>query len=121
MSKKLLMTASLMILLTSSANAQGQAKTRNKVVSIDHVVINVTDMERALAFYKRLGFELINEDGWRKGQGQVALKISDTQKLNIHKEESLSPQVKFQDTGANDNYSRAKATVAGNLDFCVVW
>ena len=43
----------------------------NKVKSFDHLVINVSDMERALAFYKRLGFTLINEDGWRKPRRHV--------------------------------------------------
>ena len=116
------MSMAVFVLLSWTANAQdGKAITGNKVKSIDHVVINVADMERALAFYKRLGFALINEDGWRKGRGQVALRIGENQKLNIHKEEVLSPQAKFQDTGANDKLSLAKVAVAGSLDFCVVW
>ena len=94
---------------------------QNKVKSIDHIVINVSDMERAIAFYKRIGFALINEDGWRKGQGQVAIKISDTQKINIHKEQELGPQLKPQATGREDRFSLALVPVVGGADFCVVW
>src|SRR5262244_3446005 len=81
--------ASIVVLaLWSLSSAMAQTKntaSTNKVKSFDHLVINVSDMERALAFYKRLGFTLINEDGWRRGQGQVSIKIGDNQKINIHK------------------------------------
>jgi catechol 2,3-dioxygenase-like lactoylglutathione lyase family enzyme len=76
----------------------------NKVKSFDHLVINVSDMERALAFYKRLGFTLINEDGWRKGQGQVSIKIGENQKINIHKQDVVGPQ---------NNHISAPRNVAG--------
>jgi catechol 2,3-dioxygenase-like lactoylglutathione lyase family enzyme len=105
----------LMFSLSESPGAQ------TKVKSIDHIVINVSDMERAIAFYKRIGFALINEDGWRKGQGQVAIKISETQKINIHKEQALGPQLKPQATGAEDRFSLALMPVVGGADFCVVW
>ena len=93
----------------------------NKVRGMDHLVINVTDMERALAFYKRLGFRLNNEDGWRRGEGQVSIQIGADQKINIHKEEPLGPRLKQAATGAGDQYSRALVPVAGNADFCLVW
>jgi hypothetical protein len=38
----------------------------NQVVSMDHLVINVVDMERVLAFYKRIGFTL-DKGEWRRG------------------------------------------------------
>ena len=95
--------------------------TGNKVRALDHLVINVTDMERALAFYKRLGFPLNNEDGWRRGQGQVSIQIGESQKINIHKEEALGPRLKEAATGAGDQFSRALVPVAGGADFCVVW
>src|SRR5262249_40867315 len=76
----------LAVWFSPSAMAQTRnTNSTNKVKSFDHLVINVSDMERALAFYKRLGFTLINEDGWRRGQGQVSIKIGDNQKINIHK------------------------------------
>jgi len=93
----------------------------NRVRALDHLVINVTDMERALSFYKRLGFALINEEGWRHGQGQVSIQIGENQKINIHKEESLGPQLKPQPTGAADQFRLALVPVAGGADFCVVW
>ena len=54
--------ASIVVLaLWSLPSATAQTKntaSTNKVKSFDHLVINVSDMERALAFYKRLGFTL---------------------------------------------------------------
>jgi catechol 2,3-dioxygenase-like lactoylglutathione lyase family enzyme len=115
--------ALIALLWTSSIQAQDpKAMAGNKVTSIDHVVINVIDIERALVFYKKLGFKINNEEGWRKGQGQVSVQIGEGQKLNIHKEEEMGPNSKFQVTsGPDDRFSRAKATVAGNADFCLVW
>ena len=121
MLQKLLMTMAVFVLLSWSPHAQdAKATTGNKVKSIDHVVINVADMERALAFYKRLGFTLRNEDGWRKtGRGMVALQINENQIFNIHQEDPLTP--KFHDTSADDQLGVAKVTVAGSLDFCLLW
>src|SRR5207253_8542409 len=82
MTKTVLYTAAIMLValalrFTPSSMAQTRNTARtNKVKSFDHLVINVSDMERALAFYKRLGFTLINEDGWRKGQGQVSMRAT---------------------------------------------
>lgn len=97
------------------------AVSRNRVRAIDHLVINVTDMERAISFYKRLGFALINEEGWRRGQGQVSIQIGANQKINLHKEQSLGPQLKPQAVGAGDQFRLALVPVAGGADFCVVW
>jgi len=103
------------------ARAQDTSAGRNKVQAMDHLVINVTDMERALSFYKRLGFALNNEEGWRRGQGQVSIQIGENQKINIHKEEGLGPQLKVQAVGAADQFRLALVPVAGGADFCVVW
>src|SRR5436309_15655480 len=81
----------LWLLPSAMAQTRNTAST-NKVRSFDHLVINVSDMARALAFYKRLGFTLINEDGWRKEQGQISIKIGDNQKFNMHKPDVLAPQ-----------------------------
>src|SRR5215510_5325041 len=89
----------LAVWFSPSAMAQTRnTNSTNKVESFDHLVINVSDMERALAFYKRLGFTLINEDGWRKGQGQVSIKIGENDKINL-----------------------AYIPLAGDADFCLVW
>jgi catechol 2,3-dioxygenase-like lactoylglutathione lyase family enzyme len=122
MHKTILFGILLYALWPSAAIAQDTtAASLNKVRGIDHLVINVTDMERALAFYKRLGFALINEEGWRRGQGQVSIRIGENQKINIHKEESLGAQLKSQAIGAADRFSLALVPVAGGADFCVVW
>src|SRR5437870_13150227 len=117
--------ASIVVMaLWLSASAIAQTKntaSTNKVKSFDHLVINVSDMERALAFYKRLGFTLINEDGWRKGQGQVSIKIGENEKINIHKQDVLGPQNKPQDIGLNDKFNLAYIPLAGDADFCLVW
>jgi catechol 2,3-dioxygenase-like lactoylglutathione lyase family enzyme len=39
-----------------------------KVVGLDHVVVNSSDIERALAWYgDTLGLELVNVEEWRRG------------------------------------------------------
>ena len=106
--------------IAQNTNAPSAAS-RNKVRAMDHLVINVTDMERAISFYKRVGFTLNNEEGWRRGQGQVSIQIGATQKINIHKEQSLGPQLKPQAVGAADQFRLALVPVAGGADFCVVW
>ncbi len=112
----------LALLLLPSAMAQTRnTSSTNKVKSFDHLVINVSDIERALTFYKRLGFTLINEDGWRKGQGQVSIKIGDNQKINIHKQDVVGPQNKPQDIGPNDKFNLAYIPLAGDADFALVW
>src|SRR5205809_7221605 len=114
--------ASIVVLaLWSLPSAMAQTKntaSTNKVKSFDHLVINVSDMERALAFYKRLGFTLINEDGWRRGQGQVSIKIGDNQKINIHKQEFLVPQNKMKDNGPIDKFYLTYISYAGDSVFC---
>jgi catechol 2,3-dioxygenase-like lactoylglutathione lyase family enzyme len=105
----------------NSNRAPSAIASANKVKSFDHLVINVSDMERALAFYKRLGFTLINEEGWRKGQGQVSIKIGENQKINIHKQDKVGPQNKPEDTGPSDKFNLAYIPLAGGADFCLVW
>jgi catechol 2,3-dioxygenase-like lactoylglutathione lyase family enzyme len=110
----------LWLLPSATAQTRNTAST-NKVKSFDHLVINVSDMERALAFYKRLGFTLINEDGWRRGQGQVSIKIGENQKINIHRQDVVGPQNKPEDIGPNDKFNLASIPLAGGADFCLVW
>src|SRR5262245_59407324 len=81
----------------------------------------MSDIERALAFYERLGFTLINEGGWRRGQRQVSIKIGENQKINIHKQDVVGSQTSRQDTGPNDKFNLAYIPLAGDADFCLVW
>lgn len=40
-----------------------------RITALDHVVLNVTDVERSLAFYTdELGLEPVNVDEWRRGE-----------------------------------------------------
>lgn len=40
-----------------------------RITALDHVVLNVTDVERALAFYiEELGLAPIHVDEWRRGE-----------------------------------------------------
>ena len=40
-----------------------------RVTALDHVVLNVTDVERSLAFYRdELGLEPIHVEEWRRGE-----------------------------------------------------
>src|SRR5438876_12242400 len=110
----------LWFLPSAIAQTRNMAST-NKVKSFDHLVINVSDMERALSFYKRLGFTLINEDGWRKGQGQVSIRIGENQKINIHKQDVVGPQNKPQDIGAIDRFTLAYIPLAVYAEFFLVW
>jgi catechol 2,3-dioxygenase-like lactoylglutathione lyase family enzyme len=110
----------LCLLPSVMAQTRNTAST-NRVKSFDHLVINVSDMERALAFYKRVGFTLINEDGWRRGQGQVSIRIGENQKINIHRQDVVGPQNKPEDIGPNDKFSLAYIPLAGGADFCLVW
>jgi catechol 2,3-dioxygenase-like lactoylglutathione lyase family enzyme len=40
-----------------------------RITALDHVVLNVTDVERSLTFYiEELGLEPINVEEWRRGE-----------------------------------------------------
>lgn len=80
-----------------------------KVTGLDHLVINVSGLEASLAFYKQVGFEIINEDAWRRGEARrLEVRIGPSSKVNVH-----GPQ-----TNAD---LRAASPVVGNGDFCLVW
>ena len=41
------------------------------VTAIDHAAIPTADSERFIDFYKRLGFTLLNEEKWRRGESRI--------------------------------------------------
>ena len=54
------------------------------VVGFDHVALPTSDAERFIEFYKRLGFEIIDEEQWRRSEARTfAIRIGES-KINVH-------------------------------------
>ncbi len=72
---------------------------------IDHVVLVVRDLERALAFYRDvLGCRALREAEWRRGEARFpSVAVGPHQMLNLHQEgtpvtpEAVNPQVGSHD------------------------
>lgn len=78
------------------------------VVGFDHVVLPTSDSERFIEFYKRLGFGIIDEDKWRRGESRIfAIQIGQS-KINVH-----PPELK----GVN----KGPTATPGCGDICFVW
>jgi catechol 2,3-dioxygenase-like lactoylglutathione lyase family enzyme len=55
-------------------------------IGIDHIAMPTANAERLLAFYKRLGFAINNEDAWRDGKvSTFSIQVGDS-KINVHPE-----------------------------------
>ena len=55
-------------------------------VGIDHIAMPTANAERLIAFYKRLGFPINNEDEWRSGKVPTfSIQVGDS-KINVHPE-----------------------------------
>jgi catechol 2,3-dioxygenase-like lactoylglutathione lyase family enzyme len=55
-------------------------------VSIDHIAMPTANAERLLAFYKRLGFPINNEEAWRQGKVPTfSIQVGES-KINVHPE-----------------------------------
>lgn len=55
-------------------------------VGIDHIAMPTTNAERLIAFYKKLGFSINDEEEWRAGTaGTFSIQIGDS-KINVHPE-----------------------------------
>ncbi len=78
------------------------------VAGFDHVALPTADADRFIEFYKKLGFAIIDEDEWRRGEARIfAIQIGGS-KINVH------PQ------GLNANLRGVTAT-PGCGDLCFVW
>ena len=78
------------------------------VIAFDHVALPTSDSERFIEFYKRLGFKIIDEDRWRKGEARLfAIQIGQS-KINVHP------------PGLNAAFRGPTAT-PGCGDLCFVW
>ena len=77
-------------------------------VSIDHIAMPTENAERLIAFYKKLGFKINDEDEWRAGNARIfSIQIGDS-KINVHPE------------GVVANL-RGPTAVPGCTDICFVW
>jgi catechol 2,3-dioxygenase-like lactoylglutathione lyase family enzyme len=54
------------------------------VVGIDHASFPTMQPEEMIAFYKRLGFEIVGEEEWRSGKRPVFWVQAGHSKLSIH-------------------------------------
>ena len=52
-------------------------------VGIDHIAIPTADAERLMAFYKKLGFAINDEEEWRAGTANIfSIQVGDS-KINV--------------------------------------
>lgn len=79
------------------------------VIGFDHCAIPTADAERFLEFYKRLGFPILNEERWRRGETPIfSVQIGDSNLINVH-----PPQLVTE--------LRGRGAQPGCGDFCFVW
>ena len=81
-----------------------------KVRGFDHVAMPTSDVERLIAFYKRLGFPIIGEEQWRSGSAPfVAIQVDEHVKINVHAPELWQ----------NERFTlRGPTALPGSGDFC---
>lgn len=82
------------------------------VAGFDHVAMPAEKTEELIAFYKRLGFTIVDEDRWRAGTRPLFAIQFGQHKINIHPPE-LWTRREFT--------LRAPAARPGCGDFCFVW
>ena len=77
-------------------------------IAIDHIAMPTANAEKLMEFYKRLGFNINDEDKWRKGEvGIFSIQIGDS-KINVHPEGYTATL-------------RGNTAVPGCTDICFVW
>lgn len=77
-------------------------------ISIDHIALPTADIERLMAFYKRLGFTINHEHEWRNGTANIVSIQVGNSKINVHPEGYTASL-------------RAPTAVPGSADICFVW
>lgn len=51
----------------------------------DHVSLPTANVERLIAFYKKLDFPILYEDEWRSGAARwIAIQVDEHVKINVH-------------------------------------
>ncbi len=75
---------------------------------IDHIAMPTANAERLVAFYKKLGFPINNEEAWRAGNVPTfSIQVGDS-KINVHPEGHTASL-------------RGPTAVPGCTDICFVW
>lgn len=78
-------------------------------VGIDHIAMPTANAERLIAFYKRLGFPINNEEEWRAGKAPAfSIQVGEVSKINVHPE-GYTAQL------------RGPTATPGCADICFVW
>lgn len=80
------------------------------ITGIDHWVIVVSDVERTLEFYRRLGFRIEWETRPNR-PGMPTIRVGDAQKINVH----------ARDWPDRPDYLGARRPSIGGADFCMEW
>jgi catechol 2,3-dioxygenase-like lactoylglutathione lyase family enzyme len=80
------------------------------ITGIDHWVIVVSDVERTLDFYRRLGFRIERETRPNRPD-MPTIRIGDAQKINVH----------ARDWPDREGYLGARRPSVGGADFCMEW
>jgi catechol 2,3-dioxygenase-like lactoylglutathione lyase family enzyme len=76
---------------------------------IDHIAMPTANAERLIAFYKRLGFLINNEEEWRAGTAPIfSIQVGEFSKINVHPEGYTASL-------------RGPTAVPGCTDICFVW
>ncbi len=76
---------------------------------IDHIAMPTANAERLIAFYKRLGFAINNEEAWRAGTvSAFSIQVGEYSKINVHPEGYTASL-------------RGPTAVPGCTDICFVW
>ena len=77
-------------------------------VGIDHIAMPTADAEQLMAFYKKLGFAINDEEEWRAGTANIfSIQVGES-KINVHPEGHLADY-------------RGPTAVPGCTDICFVW
>ena len=78
------------------------------VAGIDHIAMPTANAEWLIAFYKRLGFLINNEEEWRSGKANTfSIQVGES-KINVHPEGYTASL-------------RGPTATPGCADICFVW
>ena len=77
-------------------------------VGIDHLAMPTADAEKLIAFYKKLGFAINDEEEWRAGEAKIFSIQAGDSKINVHPEGFTADL-------------RGDTAVPGSADICFVW